>query len=142
MSITEKVRELIAHAHEHGYASELPESVQTVLHAIAEHVQALGGSAPADISGQIEELVKAQVEKLVPDGDKVLAAVDERAKQVLADLDASIEQRVEKRFQELLAKAAAQPAANLQAGAANVQSETASSAAAGSDASAGAAAAV
>lgn len=108
MSISQKVRDLIADAHAHGYASELPQSLQSVLHAIADHVDGLvQGAAPdvsalaADVVGKLGEQMKAAIGGLKAEFE-----------QALAQASAGVDQRIEAKFAELLAKAAAnEPAA-------------------------------
>jgi hypothetical protein len=99
MSISQKVRDMIADAHDHGYASELPESVQKVLHAIADHVDGLvHGAAPdlGPINSRLEEIAETLNKQTL-----------DRIEQLGKGFEATLDERVKALFDQLLAKAAA-----------------------------------
>lgn len=122
MSIVQRVRGLIADAHEHGYASELPESVQKVLHAIAEHVEgAVHGAAPSrdDLKTLIEHLLGERLKTLVDGVDiriagqfdasvlKLQGLLTESVQIAFEQLKQEVGSIVEAKFTDLLATAAA-----------------------------------
>lgn len=88
MNLLARVKQLIADHHATGYASQLPESVTSILEHIAETVDNLGGVDVAKIEDTLKASVEAKVEHFLNELSTVVLGRVADLEKVVAELKA------------------------------------------------------